>query len=158
MELSIQMSMWGISSRKRSLPRGVDRLRVVWKLLRRFCTQPEATVEPSAAGIGNSRLRHTASPGPVRSIWITSAPISAAMAAAKGWAIMVPVDRIRTPCRGPNCRGNSGGGLFCMFSLAPVWLLPCVGSTVRYRLSAIARTIGPDCRSPATRGDAGPPV
>ena len=47
-------------------------------------------------------LRHPTSPIPGRSIWITSAPISAASSAANGCAIRVPVETIFTPCSGPN--------------------------------------------------------
>ena len=51
--------------------------------------------------MGNSATRQS-SPLPGRSIWITSAPISAAIAAAKGSATMVPVESMRTPWSGPN--------------------------------------------------------
>ena len=42
---------------------------------------------------------------PGRSIWITSAPISAASSAANGCATSVPVERIRTPWSGPKGSG-----------------------------------------------------
>ena len=59
---------------------------------------------------GNTRPRVT-SPMPGRSIRITSAPISAALAAEMCWATMVPVERMRTPCSGPNCSGSRDSAL-----------------------------------------------
>ena len=50
-------------------------------------------------------VRQPTSPIPGRSIWITSAPISAASSAANGCAINVPVETILTPCSGPNFSG-----------------------------------------------------
>ena len=82
-------------------------------MLRWVCIQPAAMVPPLSFGTANSTLRQT-SPSLGRSMWITSAPISAAIPAAKGWAIIVPLEMIRTPCRGPNCSERIGGRSDCI--------------------------------------------
>src|SRR6266851_198550 len=93
--------------RKRSRPRGWERSSVTHSTLRRSCIQLVATPgPPSRAGSWMPSVRHPTSPAPGRSTWITSAPISAHIAAAKGWAISVPVETTRTPWSGPNGSGT----------------------------------------------------
>src|SRR5712692_7333010 len=93
--------------RKRSRPRGLERSSVTHSTLRRSCIQLVATPgPPSRAGSWMPSVRHPTSPAPGRSTWITSAPISAHIAAAKGWAISVPVETTRTPWSGPNGSGT----------------------------------------------------
>src|SRR6266852_2672449 len=104
--------------RKRSRPRGLERSSVTHSTLRRSCIQLVATPgPPSRAGSWTPSVRHPTSPAPGRSTWITSAPISAHIAAANGWAINVPVETTRTPWSGPNGSGTRDFAAISIFYL-----------------------------------------
>src|SRR5712692_2380171 len=134
--------------RKRSRPRGWERSSVTHSTLRRSCIQLVATPgPPSRAGRWTPSKRHPTSPAPGRSTWITSAPISAHIAAAKGWAISVPVETTRTPCSGPNGSGTRD------FPAIPIFYL-CENVSPDDALFADGRATeargqAPSCRAPA---------
>ncbi len=68
------------------------------KTLRRSWTQLVAVSPlPSRVLSRMPMVRQPTSPTPGRSIWMTSAPMSAASAAPNGWAIRVPLEMIFTP-------------------------------------------------------------
>src|SRR5579875_2602512 len=102
-ELSIQMSARSSRRISSSGPRAGSS--VTQNMLRRSWIQFEPTQCPSPASTFIPEVRY-GSPWRGGSIWITSAPISAASEAAKGWAILVPVDTIRTPLKAPNACGT----------------------------------------------------
>ena len=83
LELSIQMSQTCTNFRNTAWPSGWLKSSVTYNSLRRSCIHVVATLPvPSLVGSCIPRCRQAASPSPGRSTWITSAPISAAKAAA----------------------------------------------------------------------------
>src|SRR5579875_490735 len=106
LELSIQMAARASKRKKSSRARAWDRSALMQKMLRRSWTQLVDTAACSCEERRMPMVRQPTSPVPGRSTWITSAPISAANSAAKGWAISVPEDTMRTPWSGPKGCGT----------------------------------------------------